>query len=342
MQLADKVVPAPIALLEHTFGFEKTQLVRSAAVLRVADQIAGGAKTAEELARAIGRVDADALHRLLRALVSLGVFELDQDGRFRNNRLSAALKVGVPGSLHAWSIYCGSKSNFAAWADFEESVETGKNAFERIHGKDCWSYFAEHPAEEQVFAQSMADLTDLIAPAVADAYPFSEFKIVCDVAGGRGALLASILSRHPRLHGILMDAPAVLETAGHFLAERGVLERVERRPGNMFEEVPRGADAYLLKDILHDWNDAKALAILKSCRRAMEPGKKLLIVEMVVEKNAIDPPGPMVDVHMLVVCVEGRQRGVAEFRQLFEQSGFSLRRVVTNPSPVSVVEAIAV
>lgn len=341
LRLADRIIPPYARAIELAYGYQTTLLLRAACRFRIADILASGPATAGELARRLN-VDADALHRTLRALVSFGVFELDEEGRFQNNRVSDTLKVGISGSMHAWAMYCGSKSNLEAWADYERTVETGKNAFERVHGKDCWTYFAEHPEEGQTFNQAMVDVTDLQAPAIAANYPFGDHQTICDVAGGRGTLLASILNRHPAVRGWLVDEPHVLEHAASFLASRGVAERVERKPGNMFLEVPSGADAYILKDILHDWDDARSIKILQNIRRAASPGKKILLVEIVLEHNEINTPGPLIDAHMMIATCDGRQRSVADFRRLFEQSGFRFQRVVDTPMPASVVEGVAI
>jgi hypothetical protein len=342
MRLADRLVPAPVVLLDHSFGFERTMLLRTAAKLQIADHLVQGPQTAEELAATIGRVNVDALHRTLRALASIGVFELDEQGRFRNNRVSEALRKGIPASMNAWATYCGSKSNLAAWADYEETVATGKNAFSRVHGKDCWAYFNEHPDEGSAFAQSMADVTDLQAPAIAEADPFRDIGVLCDVAGGRGSMLSAVLQRHPKVRGWLFDEAQVLESAPAFLRARGVADRVELKPGNMFNDIPPGAEAYLLKDILHDWDDDRSLAILKNVRRAMNPGGRVLLAEILVERTSSELPGPMVDCHMLAVLLEGRQRSLAEFRTLLTRAGFELARVVQTSAPATIIEGTAV
>jgi hypothetical protein len=339
--LANRVVPAPIVMWDHAFGFQRTMLIATAARLNVADHLADGPKTAEELAKLIGRVNVDALHRTLRALASLGIFDLDRRGHFSNNRLSESLRVGVPASINSWAKYCGSKSNIAAWADYEESVATGKNAFERVHGKDCWAHFAEHADEGATFAQSMVDLTDLQGPLLAGAYPFSEIDLLCDVAGGRGALLASVLQRHRHTKSWLFDEPQVLEGARPFLEQRGVAHRVELKPGNMFSEVPKGASAYMLKDILHDWDDERSKLILSNVRCAMERGQRILLAEILVDKNETTLPGPIIDCHMLTVCAEGRQRSADDFRTLFAETGFKLERIVPTAAPASIVEGVA-
>jgi hypothetical protein len=341
LRLADLIVPPQARLIELGFGHQGTMLLHTAAKLRIADHLGDGAKTARELAEIVS-ADADSLHRMLRCLAMYGAFTLDEAGYFRNNRLSRGMIRGTPGSMWGWLNYSGSKANMAAWADFPSFVATGKNSFETVHGRDCWAYLSLYPEEGEYFDQAMVDLTDMFAPVIAGAYDFSKLGIVCDVAGGRGALLAAILGKYSGPRGWLVDAPRVLEHANTLLSARGMDRRVELRPGNMFADIPRGADAYLMKDILHDWDDARSLQILENCRRAMDPGKRLLLVEIVVGENETSMPGPAVDLHMAVATCDGRQRSRADFERLFAKSGFRLERIVETAVPSSIVEAIAI
>ncbi|HEX9288150.1 MAG TPA: methyltransferase [Anaeromyxobacteraceae bacterium] len=340
LALADAVVTPQLALFEQGMGLGRTQLLHVAARLRLADLLAGGALDAADLARAT-RADPDALHRALRALATAGVFTLRADGRFENNRLSEALRSDAPASLRALLEYLGSAANVSAWGDVDRTVATGKSAFERVHGMSVWSWLTRHAEEERTFAAAMAGVTEIDAPAVAAGYPFGELARVCDVAGGRGTLLAEILRRHPRLRGVLLDVPQVVAEAPAFLEARGVSGRVECVGGSFFDEVPRGCDAYLLKDVLHDWDDAASLRILGACRRAAAPGARLLVAEILVERHETASPGPLVDVQMMVVCQEGRQRSAAEHHALMARAGFRPARVVALSSPLSLVEGVA-
>jgi hypothetical protein len=370
--LADAVVPAPVVLFEQIAGYMQTHLLRVAARLRLADHLAAGPASAEELAARTG-VDAEGLRRLLRGLVTLGVFARRRDGRFRNNRRSKALlSAGAasrghgrlsrvarrrsaegadrrsPGrseaaiSLRDCALYFGSESQLRAWDELEETVSGGGSGFERAHGMNTWDWFEQHPEEQAAFAGTMVGITRLYAPGVASTYPFGEVRRLCDVGGGHGDLLTEVLLRHPRLEAVLLDSPGVLATARPFLAARGVLERVELAAGCFFEAVPAGCDAYLLKNVLHDWDDERALRILGNCRRAMGPGHRLLVVEAVVEEDTTRDIGPLSDLQMMVVCCGGRERGRGDYARLFERAGFRLRRVVRTPGPMSVVEGLAV
>jgi hypothetical protein len=204
-----------------------------------------------------------------------------------------------------------------------------------------WDWFEHHPDERETFARTMMGGTITAAPTIAAAYPWREVKRVCDVGGGRGTLLSELLIRHPHLEGMLCDAAGVLDSARVLLDKRGVLSRVQLVPGSFFDTVPSGADAYVLKNILHDWDDARSLHILSVVRRAMQKGQRLVIAEAIVEPNDAHNFGALADVQMMTVCSDGRERSREEYARLLEQSGFSLGRVNTASPLMHVLEAIA-
>ncbi len=338
LRAAEQILPPEVTMMQRIGGFWSTQLINVAARLRVAEHLASGPRTAAELARLTG-ANEDALHRSLRALASLGIFRLDARGRFSNNRLSETLQPGRVSSMRDIAEYFGSTPNLEAWNDFERTVMTGESAFARVHGMSVWDWLAGHPDEMRAFAGSMTSMTEQAAPAIAGAYAFGQHARICDVAGSKGTLLAEILVQHPTARGVLFDAPHVLAEAPAYLRARGVEGRVETVAGNFFERVPEGCDAYVLKDILHDWDDARCLTILRSCRRAMTKGARLLVAEVLVDRTSSEPPGPLIDIQMLAVCDGGRQRTAAELGALFAQCDLELRAVHPSPMPNSVVEA---
>ncbi|HLX09625.1 MAG TPA: methyltransferase [Thermoanaerobaculia bacterium] len=341
---ADAVVPAPVAMFEQIGAFMQTHMLRAAARLRLADLLAAGPASAAELAARAG-VEAESLRRLLRGLATLGVFARGRDGRFRNNRASRTLLAAAPAaqiSLRDCALYFGSEAQLRAWDQLEQTLAGGESGFERAHGMTTWEWFERHPEESEAFAGTMVAMTRLFAPGIATAYPFGEVRRLCDVGGGHGDLLAEILLRHPHLAAVLLDAGSVLATARPFLAARGVLPRIELLAGSFFEAVPAGCDAYLLKNVLHDWDDERAARVLDNCRRVMQAGHRLLVVETVVEEDTTREIGPISDLQMMVNCCGGRERGRAEYARLFDRTGFRLRRVVPAPGPMSVVEGLAV
>ncbi len=340
IKAADAVVPPQIAALERVTAGAGGHVLSELARLGVPDLLADRPMTGAEIAGRT-KTDADAMQRTMRAAVAMGVFERRADGRFQNNRLSSALRHGDVESARAFAVYFGSRSNAHAWADFRETLRTGKSAFERVHGMTVWEWFDEHPEERETFAHAMMSVTLLEAPGIAATYPFGELGKICDVGGGRGSLLSEILLHHPRLRGVLCDAPGVLESAKALLAQRGVADRVELAAGSFFDEVPKGADAYLLKNILHDWDDARSITILQNCRAAMARGQKVLIVEALVEQDSEDF-GALADIQMMIVCGEGRERSRGDFERLLRASGFRLGRIFEAPTTIGIVEGIAI
>jgi cyclopropane fatty-acyl-phospholipid synthase-like methyltransferase len=339
LRLADRVTPAHIVLMERSIGLSYTAMLSAVARAGFADALASEPRSAEQLAQAQG-LHADAVLRVLQALVSVGIFERRPDGRFANNRVSSALLSGGVNRMREWVTYFGSQSNVAAYNDLERTLRTGDNAFERVFGVDIWQWFETWPDEREMFAHAMMGVTLGDAPAIATLYPFDELGTLCDVGGGRGTLLSELLVRYPSLHGILVDAEGVLDSARELLARRGVLDRVELRSGNFFDAVPPGADAYLLKNVLHDWDDARCKTILSTVRRAMKPGQRLLLVEILAPQHDRDHVSAFVDVHMMMVCSNGRERSFAELSRLLQATGFASARLFPYPT-INLIEAVA-
>lgn len=336
----DALVPPQLALHEHVAGLGHTHALRAYVRLGLPELLAAGPRTSSELAAATG-ANADALHRLLRALAATRLLRLDAQGRFRDTRTTRALRRDAHASFAPFAEYLGSLSNAVAWADFEATVRTGRNAFERRHGMSVWEWFEAHPDERATFAAAMAAITEVEGPVLVNLYPFGEVTRVCDVGGGRGTLLALMLERHAHLRGVLVDAPGVLAAAEPFLVARGVRDRVELVPGSFFDAVPPGADAYVLKNVLHDWDDARCGAILAHCRRAMAPGARLLVAEELVERDTVDRAGALTDLQMMTVCSEGRERGREELAALLAASGFERGRVFDHGFGPGWVEGVA-
>jgi hypothetical protein len=338
LRLIRRLVPAKVVLFEQFTGVWITQMLYVAARLEIADSLAAGPKTLEELV-SISGADRDPLARLLRALVSVGVFARGRDGRFRLERVGDTLRKG---EMRDIVLFLGSRHSMLGWAHFFDAVKTGRNGFQLAHGKPIFDYLAEHPEDEAVFSGGMTAMTELDAGALVRGFDYSRFSTLCDVGGGRGTLLAAILSQHPRLEGVLFDAPHVVAAAPETFRSWGVESRYSTVAGSFFDAVPAGCDGYILKEILHDWDDARASAILSVCRRAMSPGATLLVMEMLIEDHDRPHPAKLLDMEMLDITNEGRQRSAADFRSLFEQSGFRVARIIPLASPTSIVEATAV
>jgi cyclopropane fatty-acyl-phospholipid synthase-like methyltransferase len=338
LDVTDAMVPVEVALLERSTGMIHTVTLAAMTRYGIADVLASGPLSADEIAARVG-TNADATHRTLRWLAGGGVFTLRPDGRFENNRLSKGLLRGRRTRGREWTQYFGSLSNLASWCDFERTLETGKNAFERVLGESIWTWFDRHPDERENFAHAMMGITVAVAPLVAELFPFGESSVICDIGGGTGTLLSELLVRHPHLRGILADGAGVCAQARELLAGRGVADRVEVVIANFFESVPPGADTYVLKNVLHDWTDEQSRAILRNVRRAVPSGGRVLIVEMLVEQNDPSGVGPMIDLQMMMVCSDGRERGRSDFERLLRDAGFTPGRVFAHPS-MAVIEGL--
>jgi DNA-binding transcriptional ArsR family regulator len=315
-----------------------THALGAIARLRVADALDEGPLSAAELAERLS-LDADALHRTLRMLASVGIFALRDDGKFEHSRRSRVLRAEHSSRVRDAAEYFSGDANAAAYLRYDGWLKTGRSPFEAVHGMNVFDRFAQHPDEGAVFDQLMMGITMMHAGIVARLYPFSEVERICDVGGGRGTLLSELLLQHPHLRGVLFDAKSVVDSATSLLERRQVADRVERVAGSFFERVPDGCDAYLLKNVLHDWDDATCVKLLGIVRAAMGPGSRLLVVETLVPWHSTDPYGATADVHMGVVCT-GRERSREEFERLFDAAGLKLGRVFDG-SAIAVIEATA-
>src|SRR5215203_236334 len=265
---AAPVPPAPGAqLADLIWGYQRTQIVYVAARLGLSDRLADGPQPVDELAAATG-THAPALYRLLRTLAGYGLFAERDDGRFEQTPLSALLRSGTSGSLRAMALAEG-EDFYPAWGQLLYSVQTGEPAFERVFGLSNWEYRAQHPNANARFNAYMSDLTRQKAAAVVAHYRFPDRGVVVDVGGGDGTLIAAVLNAYPDLRGVLFDLPHVAPEADGTIAAAGVAERCQVVGGDFFAAVPPGGDAYLLRQIIHDWDDAQATAILATCRRAL-------------------------------------------------------------------------
>jgi hypothetical protein len=309
-------------------GFQIAQGVSVAARLGIADLLAAGVRTSDELAARAG-ADPDALYRLLRALATVGVVVEEHGRRFALTAIGEGLRTDVEGSLAGWVAFIGSPPLWSAWGDLEHSVRTGANAFQHIHGVDVWTYRSTRPEESAMFDRAMASLSQQQREAVA-VYDFTPFATIADVGGGTGAFLARILASAPDARGVLFDLPHVVAGAPAVLAAAGVAERCEVVGGSFFDGVPAGADAYVLRAVVHDWEDDDALRILDAVRQAIPDHGRILLVERVVEGPNEGRPAKWSDLNMLV-SPGGRERTEAEYGDLLTRAGFRPTGVVPGP-----------
>jgi hypothetical protein len=317
-------------------GHIPSMLVSVAAKLRIADSLRDGPQSVATLA-ARTTTHEDSLYRLLRALTEIGVFAEEPDRRFRLNEAGELLRSDVPGLLRAAAEVAGEPWMRGPWGALLHSVQTGDTAFDHVYGKGTFDWFAEHPDEATLFDTWQASITDAGARAVAAAYDFSTARSIVDVGGGFGALLTTVLQRNAGARGVLFDLPHVIAQAKTRF-DPALAARVDFVPGDFFKAVPSGHDIYLMKYILHDWNDERSRAILASTRSAMGGGGTLLVVEVIVNP-ANQPGGKVGDVFMLV-RTGGRNRTEEEYRTLLASGGFDTTRVIRTQSDLSIIEAV--
>ena len=334
-------IPPALTLRQLALVMRASRALYAAAELGVADLLAGGPMASAELA-ARAKSDPQSMRRLLRALVAQGIFEEVGPDRFALNAAGELLRQDAPASQRAGVLFSAGGTAWQLWSDFLECVRTGQPAVERAFGKTVFERNAENAAESALFSQAMAAFSAAVSAPVIAAYDFAPFRCIGDVGGGTGRLLADILAANPAAQGILFDLPEVVAAAPPLLAAGGVAERCRIVGGSFFEAVPAGADAYLLKAVLHDWDDARCGAILANCRKAMAPAARLLILERVMPETALRGRAVeayLLDLEMLLMTPGGRERSESEFRAMLSAAGFETTRILPTTAPVSVIEA---
>lgn len=329
----------PMQLLRMTEGLILHQALYAAAKLGVSDALAKGEREVDDLARQIN-ANEDALYRVLRFLSGQGVFQETTTRRFANTDLSHFMRSDVPGSVRAILIFRGTGYFFNPITELLYSVQTGKSGREKLLEKDSFEYLREHPEEAKIFDEAMTCISALSAPAIAAAYDFGQWESLMDVGGGNGILLASILKAHPKLRGVLADQAHVLTRA----RERGFLggeltARASFVDCDFFEAIPAGARAYLMKSVIHDWDDERSLQILRNCRRAVPANGTLLLVEFSVGERNAPALGKVTDLIMLAVT-GGKERTLEEYRALLAGGGFRLNKTFAATRDVMVIEAL--
>ena len=340
-QASDPATPA--VLLEMIGASWMSKVIAVAAELRIADQLAAGAKSVGALAAAT-QCHPPSLHRLLRALASLDLCRELEDGKFALTPFGELLRADADQAVASWAVWWG-KHHWPTWGNLLHSVKTGDSARNLATGQQGYAYIANDPSAAAVFNRAMVEVTRLIADDVVRVLDFSRATHAVDVGGGHGVLLTAVLRAHPNMRGTLFDLPHALEGAGALLSDAGVESRTERVAGNFFEAVPGGADVYLLKSILHNWDDEKCADILRNCRRAIAEHATLALIERIMPArmsvSKINQAVARADLNMLV-GLGGRERTAAEFTALLNAAGFRVTRIVPAGLEFSVVECVGV
>lgn len=307
------------------------------AQLGIPDLIEAAPRSAEDLASQIG-ADPQALYRLMRATASLGVLSEGPDGKFSQTPMSKVLRKDATPSLRALAIMGGREWHGRGWSNLDYCVRTAKQALDQIYGEDVFEFLKQRPTEMQIFNDAMTELSMIDGPAVAEAYNFEGIRSIIDIGGGHGLLLATILQKNPYLRGTLYEVPHVLEGAANGPL-KPLMERCILASGDMFSSVPAGADAYIMKHIIHDWPDDKCIQILKACRKGVNPGGKLMVVDCVIQPGNDFSPAKFLDLQMLIFP-GGCERTEKQFRELFAAASWRLNRIVQTVASDSIVEGV--
>lgn len=328
---------AEAALGQMMIGAWMTQALYVAAELGVADVLAKGPATSGELASALGAKE-EGLIRLLRALCSVEVFKQNSEDRYELAALGKLLRSDIAGSQRPFARMAGAEF-YTAWQGLHESVMTGTPGFRWRYGKDFFAYMGENPARWDIYDEAMHGVHGPETQPMLEAYDFGGFSTVVDVGGGNGCTLAGILQRHPHIQGVLYELPDVAERARATFHAQGLAQRVMVSVGDFFQSIPSGGDAYLLRHVIHDWNDADAATILINCRKCMKPGSKVLLVESVLPAGNGFSFVKWLDLMMMVVG--GRERTVDEYAKLLEVAELRLARAFATSCEVSILEGVA-
>ena len=335
--LQDNQIPAPVQMLQIISNFWTTRAVYVLAKLGIPDLLTSGPKSVQELAGSTG-THAPSLYRLLRALASAGMVRTEEDGRFGLTAMSELLVTDAPGSMRWLIVSELGQEHYPAWGNFMQSIKTGEIAFDNHFGMDIWQYFKQNPEDAALFNDSMSGMTAVVNEKITSLYDFSPFNKIVDVGGGHGALITAILKANPRAFGVLFDSEQVISGARPKLEAAGIADRCAAIAGNFFQSVPAGGDAYIMKWIIHDWDDEKATLILKNIRSQIPQNGRVIIVDAVVPEGDDSDFSKFFDLNMMVMT-GGKERTAKEFDQLLSGAGFRFLRVIPTDLPTSIVEA---
>jgi hypothetical protein len=337
--LRRRAVPPPVAMAEMIVEAWSAQAISAAAQLGIADALVDGPLPIDELAERV-RADPDALRRLLRALISRGIFRRRGDGTYQLTPLASTLRSDADISLGAFASFLGSPQVREHWSHLDAAIRTGRPVVPALRGQPTFDYFASDSALAQLFNDAMTSVSELATGSVVAAYDFSRYRTIVDVGGGHGRFLSAILAATPLASGVLFDQPDVVAGASTVLARCEVQHRVTVEAGSFFDEIPSGGEAYVLKRVIHDWPEVEARRILSNVRTAAGPGGTVLLVEWVIGTNDRESVGKWADLEMMI-DFGSRERTAEEYRALLATAGLRTTRVVPTSSPFSIVEAVA-
>lgn len=332
-------MPVQMTMLQMLTASFVSRAIAVAAELSLPDRLSRKPSTVEELAQGI-EADAPSLRRLLRMLASVGVFAENEHGQFLGTELSDLLRRDAPGSLRSMALFLCGPAHWAAWGELSYSMRTGRSAFEQVHGRPPFAYMRQDGEFAAVFNDAMTRMTEEEVASILEQLDLRDARVLVDVGGGHGRLLASCLEVFPDLRGILFDSPEVISQARALIAGARAASRCELVEGDFFKAVPSGGDVYLMKYILHDWSDQEASAILRQVHRASRKGARLFIMDPVLKAGNTPDFAKLLNLQTLVFYGGGRERTLAELTDILQASGFRFARAVSTNSVVTIVEAV--
>jgi hypothetical protein len=328
-------------LFQMAMGYIPSISINVLARLSVAEQLSHGPKDVKELART-SNVNADMLYRVMRATSTVGVFRELDGRRFEQTPMSDLLRTDHPQSLRPFIMFFPDPLHFRCYSNLMHAVKTGETTVKTTLGKDLFEYLGEHPEDSEVFNAAMVNITHLFIPAILEAYDFSKTRVLADIGGGLGSVVGAILQKYPSMKGILFDMEHVVRNPPAYLESLGVADRCQIVGGDFFKSVAGGADTYIMKNIIHDWDDEKSILIMRNIRQALgNSGGKLLLLEFVMTPANEPHLSKWADIEMMVLP-GGQERTANEYADLLAKSGFKLNHIISTKSPQSVIEAVAV
>lgn len=336
-------MPPQVKMLQMMNAYRLSQAISVAAKLGIADLLTDGAKSSEELAQATA-THAPSLYRLLRALASFGIFAENQDGQFELTPRAALLQTNTPGSIRAYASVIGDEWHWRMWGGIVYSVETGKPVFDQLHGMEFQDYYEQNPEVAKNFDQAMVSVLGMTDAAIISNYDFSSSSKIVDVGtgGGDGNLIVSLLKQYPNSQGVFFDTPTRIKSAQLIIESAGIGDRCAVVGGDVFDAFPQGGDAYIVKNLIHDYDDARAIEVLKNCHSAINKNGKLLVVEMVIPPGNEPSLGKIVDVEALIMTTGAIERTQEQYQDLLDAAGFTLTKVIPSRGPMSIIEAMPV
>jgi hypothetical protein len=340
IRTARRMGPGNMAVFELTQSVWIARAIGVAVELELADIISAGPKTIDELAENTGS-NAKNLYRLMRALCSYGVFRETKEKTFVMTPLAYGIKEGR-GSMKKMIAHQQNPVNWQMMGELNHCVKTGEDIAVKLLGTDIFEHFAKHPEKNKLYNQAMSETSELASATVLSAYNFSRYRKLVDIGGGEGYLLSIILHMYPKLNGVLFDLPHVVEGAEKTAQKFEIIDRLEIVPGDFFKKIPEGGDCYILKSIIHAFDDEKCITLLKNIHQAMHPKGKLLIVEVVIPEDNSPSFGKIFDLQMLIGAPGGKERTRVEFEKILSESGFKLQKIIPTVSHFKIIQSIKI